>query len=328
MKKIKYIGLILTTALWAMSCEKNEIVFDSRPANGLALVQFHNEIPVPSGSAYNFLKVELNGIDVTNNNRITLSSWNAIPATNDAGNLGRYYSTNPGTATIKLYQGSGMVLKYEQTVMLQAGKQNLILYDFDKPPLVVTEPDNFVPDRTSFDTDTIEYVRFFNLMREAPGVESNLKLQYQYQYTINPIYTLADETAGTIPAGKKVGDAVPTAEQVKSAWLNMGEPVAFGENTDWQLVPIKKTGYVTQGSARVDYRFKVVQGGVEGSTMTSGDNLLICYNRAGTKQNNGYTDYWIGTIGRRYYHFFSGYRNVVSNASTAGGVDIVQHIQK
>ena len=328
MKKIKNIGLILTVALLATSCEKNEIVFDSRPVDGLALVQFHNEIPVPSGSAFNFLKVELNGIDVTNENRVTLDSWNAIPARNNGDYLGRYYTTTPGTATIKLYQGTALKLVYEQSVNLQAGKQNLILYDFNKPPLVVTEPDNFIPDRQSFDTDTIEYVRFFNLLRESPGVESPLKLQYQYQYTINPLYTLADEAAGKIPAGKEVGDAVPAADQVKSAWLNMGGPLAFGENTGWQLVPIKKTGYVTQGSARVDYRVKVVQGGVEGETMTAGDNLLICYNRSGSKQNNGYTDYWLGTIGRRYYHFFSGYRSIVSNSTTAGGVDIAQHLQK
>ena len=321
MKKLKYLSVILTTALIVMSCEKHEIVFDSYSASDMALVQFHNEIPVPAGTAYNFLKIELNGIDVTHGNKVTLSSWNTIP-----DQLGRYYVTNPGPATIKLYQGTNMNLVYEQTVTLQAGsKQGLILYDYNQPPLVVLEPDNYIPDRPSYDTDTIEYVRFFNLLREEPGVTSNLKLQYQYQYTLHPLYTLADEAAGTIPAGKNVGDA--TGDDTKSAWLNMGEPVAFGENTGWQLVPIKKTGYVTQGSARIDYRVKVVQNGVEGTTMTAGDNLLICYNRSGTRQN-GYTDYWTGTVGRRYYHFFSGYRNVVSNATTAGGVDIVQFIEK
>jgi hypothetical protein len=147
-----------------------------------------------------------------------------------------------------------------------------------------------------------------------------LKLQYQYQYTLHPLYTLEDAAAGTIPEGKKVGDA--TGDATKSAWLNLGEPVAFGENTGWQLVPIKKTSDVTQGSARVDFRIKVTEGGVEGISMTAGDNLLICYDRSLARTVNGYTDYWTGTVGRRYYHFFSGYRNV------APGVDIVQFIEK
>jgi hypothetical protein len=315
MKNLKHTGMILAAALLMMSCEKHEIVFDSRPAGDIALVQFHNEIPVPSGTAYNFLKVELNGVDVTHGNKVTLGSWNTIPT-----DLGRYYSTNTGEATIKLYQSTALNLVYEQKVTLKAGKQGLIIYDYKQPPLVVEEPDNYIPDRPSFDTDTIEYVRFFNLMREEPDVNSHLKLQYQYQYTLHPLYTLEDAAAGTIPEGKKVGDA--TGDATKSAWLNLGEPVAFGENTGWQLVPIKKTSYVSQGSARVDFRIKVTQGGVEGISMTAGDNLLICYDRSLARTVNGYTDYWTGTVGRRYYHFFSGYRNITP------GVDIVQFIEK
>jgi hypothetical protein len=315
MKTLKYISMILAVAFLAVSCEKHVIEFDSRPASEVALVQFHNEIPVPTGTAYNFLKVELNGVDVTHGNKVTLSSWNTIPTT-----LGRYYSTNPGQATIKLYQSTAMNLKYEQTVTLKAGKQGLLLYDYNQPPVVITEPDNFIPDRSSFDTDTVEYIRFFNLMQESPGVPSALTLQYQYQYTLHPLYTLEDEQKGLIPDGKNVGEA--TGDATKSAWLNLGAPVAFGEDTGWQLVPIKKVTYVSQGSARVDFRIKVTQGGVEGTTMTAGDNLLICYDRDANRNVNGYTDYWTGTVGRRYYHFFSGYRTV------SPGVDIAQFIEK
>jgi hypothetical protein len=315
MKTLKYIVLMGATLLLALSCEKHVIEFDSTPASGLALVQFHNEIPVPAGVAQNFLKVELNGVDVTNGNKVTLSSWNSIPTA-----LGRYYHTTPGTATIKLYQGTALNLVYEQSVTLQAGKQGVILYDFNQPPLVVAEPDNYLPDRASFDTDTIQYVRFFHLMREAPGVGSDLKLQYQYQYTLHPIYTLDDAQKGLIPEGKKIGDV--TKDETKSAWLDLGQSLAFGENTDWQIVPVKKNSYVTQGSARVDYRVKVVEGGVEGSTMTAGDHLLIAFDRSSSKMIAGYSDYWTGTVGRRYYHFFSGYRTVTP------GVDIVQFIEK
>jgi hypothetical protein len=65
------------------------------------------------------------------------------------------------------------------TKTLKAGKQDLIIYDYDKPALVVEEPDNYIPDQPSYDTDTVENVRFFNLMSETPGVASDLKLQYQ-----------------------------------------------------------------------------------------------------------------------------------------------------
>jgi hypothetical protein len=102
----------------------------------------------------------------------------------------------------------------------------------------------------------------------------------------------------------------------------LGAPVGFGEDTGWQIVPIKKTNYVSQGSACVDFRIVVAQGGVEGTTMTAGDNLLICYDKSSARIVNEYTDYWTGTVGRRYYHFFSGYRAVTP------GVDIVQFIEK
>jgi hypothetical protein len=315
MKKLKYLSFILLTAFVVMSCEKHEITFDSRSASDVALVQFHNEIPVPSGTAYNFLKVELNGIDVTHGNKVTLSSWNTIP-----DQLGRYYSTSTGTATVKLYQGTAMNLVYEQSVTLNAGKQGVILYDYNQPPFVVPEPDNYIPDRASYDTDTVGYVRFFNLMREDPTTPSNLKLQYQYDYLIHPLYTLADEANDSIPAGKKVGDA--TGDTRRSGWLNLGPPVAFGENTDWQIIPIKKASYVSQGTARIEYRIQVAEGGVEGVTMEAKDHLLICYDRGDARIANGYTDYWTEGVGRRYHHFFSGYRAVTP------GVDIVQFIEK
>jgi hypothetical protein len=161
-------------------------------------------------------------------------------------------------------------------------------------------------------------------MRESPGVATTLKLQYQYEYVINPLYTLADAAAGKIPAGSKVGDAVPLANQKRSGWKNLGSPVGFGENTDWQIVPVKKTSYISQGTQRVDYRIVVAQGGEVGVTMTAGDNLLICAaSRTTTAATTGFTDYWTGNIGRYAYHFFSGYR-----AGTIPGMEIVQFFQK
>jgi hypothetical protein len=52
--------------------------------------------------------------------------------------------------------------------------------------------------------------------------------------------------------------------------------------------------------------------------MEAKDHLLICYDRSSARIINGYTDYWTEGVGRRYPHFFSGYRAVTP------GVDIVQ----
>ena len=309
-KILKYTVMIFTAALFMMSCEKNVLDFDVTRKTDKTYVQLHNQIPVPTGTESNFYKVELNGVDVCRNGgtppvNVPLNSWSNLPASGS-----RTFEITPGQTNIKLYQGTNRNLKYDQSVSLQAGKQVLILYDFDKPPFVITEPDNYENDRVSYYTDTIQYVRFFNLMREKAGVASNLKLQYQYQYTYNPIYLESDQAAGNIPAGSKLGDAVPTANRVKSPWLNLGGPVGFGEDTGWQMVPVKKESWITQGSARVDYRILVTQGGEVGVTMTA-NNVLICRtSRTATSVNvNGYSDYWTGTVGRRYYHFFSGYRD-------------------
>jgi len=309
-KILKYTVMIFTATLFMMSCEKNEIVFDAVFDSNLAYVQIHNQIPVLVGSDYNFYKVELNGLDICRNGgepaiNVPLNSWNSLPSST----VGRYFGTTVGQANIKLYQGPNRELKYDQNVTLQAGKQGLILYDLSKPPMVITEPDNFENDRVSFYTDTIQWVKFFNIMREGPGAETTLKLQYQYQYVYNPLYTELDGEAGKIPAGYKVGDLVPTANRIRSPWINLGAPVGFGENTGWTLVPVKKEGWITQGSARVDYRILVAQGGTVGVNMNA-DNVLLCRDsRPATGALVGFTDYWTGYVGRKVYHFFSGYRD-------------------
>ena len=312
MKKIlKYTVMIFTATLVMMSCEKNEIAFDAVSNTDVAFVQLHNQIPVPTGTEYIFYKVELNGVDLSRNGgdppvNVPLNSWNSLPTS-----VGRYYETAAGQASIKLYQSTNHVLKYDQSANLQTGKQGLILYDLNKPPVVFDEAETFINDRAPYFTDTVTFIRFFHLMQESAGVASNLKLQYQYQYVYNPLYTETDALQGKIPAGYKIGDAVPAADRIRSPWINLGGPLAFGEDTGWQIVPVKREAWISQGSARVDFRIVVAQGGVVGVTMTAGDNLLICRDgrNATTLNTSGFTDWWTSYVGRRVYHFFGGYRN-------------------
>ena len=140
-------------------------------------------------------------------------------------------------------------------------------------------------------------------MYENEGQPTTMKLQYQYQYTLHPLYTNADKDAGLIPDGKKVGDA--TGDATKSAWLNLGSPVAFGESTGFQPVPVKKTTYIAQGAARIDLRIVVTaaNGGVPGETVMDNVDWLLKVN------GKLYTDYWNITIGRYTTHYFAGLRN-------------------
>lgn len=358
MKNLKNIFMILMSALLFASCgDVDEVDFTATTPSDKALIQLINQLPVPpnAGTAgnvnylnYNFLKIEVNGVVVsrgtatiteadpsgTSEYVYPLNSWGIRPAEL------RYYEVPAGTVNIKLYRDEGdgteknrnMVLKYDQSITVQAGKQSLILHDFSKPPIVHTEIDNFLPERETTYTDTVQYVKFFNFMYESAGVESALKLQYQYQYTINPIWTEIDRDKGKIPEGVSVGAAIPAAQQKKSAWLNLGAPVGFGENTGWQIVPVKRTAFLQQGSAVVQYRVVVASGGTLGVNMVAatddGANLLLCRDtRAATDAPRGYIHNRgagiSGATGRWYQHYFGGYRD-----SGAPGMFIASFIIK
>jgi hypothetical protein len=180
-------------------------------------------------------------------------------------------------------------------------------------------------------SDTIQYVKFFNLMYESAGVPTGLKLQYQYQYTINPIWTEEDVEKGRAPAGLTTNDflanaalaQIPTAQQKRSAWINLGPSVGFGENTGWQVVPVKRTAYLSQGSVRVDYRIVVTSGGVPGTNMNADNVLLARITRPATGALTAYSDWWTADTGRWRYHFFAGYRD-----GGAPGVGVAQYGQK
>ena len=327
-KNLKCICVILTVALFFVSCTKvDESDFTAKAVtNDMALIQLINQLPVPVADKWNFLKVELNG-EVVSRGIVgagsgdyvyPLNSWSLRPSEL------RYYEVPVGTVSIKLYRNIAeatpadpnpvpvMQLEYDKQVTVQAGKQGLILYDFDKPPVVHPEVDNFLPERTRFYTDTVQYLKFFNFMHESAGVESTLKLQYQYQYVYHPIWTEEDVANGKAPDGVVVGPGYVTANDnttKRTEWLNLGAPVGFGENTGWQLVPVKRTQYLNQGSASVYYRIVVAQGGTEGVNMTVGEHQLICRNNRAAGALFNYNDYWTANTGRWYYHIFAGYRD-------------------
>lgn len=270
MKIFKYIFSILFM-MGIIACEKHVVEYDTTSISDLAEIQLHYFVPVDAKSTNYIYKIEVNNDVYVNNNAALLTTYNAVPN----GSVGRFYTTKAGENKIKFYKGKNFELVYEQSCTLNKGKQNVFVYDFNKPPIIF---DNGYPYTTNVteNTDSVCWVKFYNFLYEKDGVATDLKLQYQYQYTLD----------------------YKTKE--KSAWTNVGKPVSFGETTGWQKVYLNKEVYNSSGKCRVDYRIMVVD-----ASGNIGDEMQMM-NSKGKIIN--YSDYWNEYIGRRYHHVLSGMR--------------------
>lgn len=301
MKTIKYLSLLLLTIFVYTACEKNVIEYDAERTD-MAEFQIHYFEPVvPARSTFYMYQIKINDNLVTNSTT-PLNSYNALPS----GAVGLFFTAPVGEVNIKLYQSTDLNLVYDKSVPLRQGKQNVVVHDLQQPPIVFDTEFPFISERKSYYTDTIGYVKFYNLLYETKGKPTSLTLQYQYQYILHPIYTEDDRDKGLIPEGKKLGDA--TGDTKRSGWYNLGKPVAFGETTGWQEVPVKKSSFLAQGSANIYYRILVTSGGEVGVTMDA-EGRLRARTTATNNPMNTYSDYWSLTVGRRSHHFFSGTRN-------------------
>lgn len=277
MKILKYI-FSLIFALGIISCEKNIVEYDTQPVTDVAEFQLHYFVPVDAKAVNYIYKVTINDHTYVNNDAALLTTYNVIPK----GSVGRFYTTSVGKNNVKLYKkaknDSGeweYVLVYDQSCSLNKGKQNVFVYDFNQPPIVFNNGYPYTTNVTE-DTDSKCWVKFYNFLYEKENTPTDLKLQYQYQYTLD----------------------YKTKE--RSEWANVGNPIAFGETTDWQSIKLNKLVYNSSGKCRVDYRIKVVD-----ASGNIGNDLQIL-NSKGKFVN--YSDYWNGYIGRRYHHVLSGMR--------------------
>lgn len=269
----KYINLLTLFLLSGIfSCQKHVVEYDATTvSSGQAEFQLHYFVPLTASTENNIYKVEINGIVFANNTN-PLTTYNAIPS----GAVGRFFTTNKGQANIKLYKGEDLEPVYDQSVDLKAGKQNIFVYDFNKPPIVFDNGYPYVPEITEH-TGSTAWVKFYNFLFEEEGTPTTLKLQYQCQYTVN------DTT------------------KEKSDWVNVGKPLAFGEATGWEPVHVNvSTTTITSGYDRVDYRIRVID--QDGND--AGDLQIM--NSSGNFVN--YSDWWTAYVGRRYHHVLSGMR--------------------
>ncbi|WP_299669166.1 hypothetical protein [uncultured Polaribacter sp.] len=274
MKNITKIKLFLVCTFLITACEQNEVEYLATQINDETTAQFqlHYMVPIASGTANNINKVELNDQLLTNETA-TLPTYSYIPR----GAVGKFFTTEPGIVNLKLHQGTvdNLSLVYDHDIDLPAGKSNIIIHNFDEAPIIIENGAPY-PKVTTENTGETAWIKFYNILYETPGVPTPLKLQYQYQYTTN----------------NETGDL--------SEWINLGNPVLFGEATGWEPVTVNKRVEVSSGNARVDYRIRLI--GQDGSDQ---GNLEVTNSRGNIVE---YGDWWTAYVGRVYHHMFTGYR--------------------
>jgi len=275
MKIVKYLGLALVLALTA-SCQKHEIEYNTTPlAENMAEFQIHYVVPLATATANNMYKVTVDDSLITNSTA-PLTTFNAIPK----GSVGKFFTHEAGTVDLKMYQGTGLTLAYDQNVTLSSGKQNVFVYDLSQPPKVF---DNGAPFgfTSTLGTDSTCFVKFYNFLYDAAGTPTTLKLQYQY----------VDTHYNTSVTPNKI---------IYSDTINLGDPVLFGEATGWQVVKVVKTTAISAGSNKIYYRIKVID--------AAGHKVgeLSMMNSAGTYVP--YNEFKTESIGRRYHHILGGIR--------------------
>lgn len=275
MRSIKIFLMMIAAGLMLTACEKHVIQYEADPVKpGSAEFQLHYFNPVVAGAANNIYRVEINGEPYATASS-PLNTYNAVPS----GAVGLFYTAPAGMTNIKLYRSASLELVYDRNFELKPGKQNVFVHDFNKDPIVF---DNLYPypRNVSEYTDTMGWVRFFNFLYEEEGVPTPLKLQYQFQYVKD------------------------RATMERSEWLNVGQPVAFGEATGWQPIPVIKEVVNTPspGYARIDYRIRVIG--------TNGEDLgpLQVRNNANNSNMVDYSDWWNCYVGRHYMHILAGMR--------------------
>ena len=281
MKKIFLSILAIAAVISLSSCEKHKMHFevDQLPDN-IAEFQLHYMEGVVNTSANNITSVYVNGeLYSSSGGSGTLYPYNGIPS---GGGGGRFFYGNVGSNHFQLYRGEELV--YDMNVNLREGKQNVIIYDLTKEPIIIDNPAPYWANRqvsgANWNTDEVFQLQFVNLLFETPGVPYVGTLQYQYKRAGNILDPITGEVIGPEP----------------EEWYNMGDPVAFGETTGFQVLEMHKQTFNSSGSQRFDYRI-----------LTDDGEELMKWN--GTKMVK-YTDYWTAYIGRVYTHFFRGNRTV------------------
>ncbi len=245
-----------------VSCEKHEITYPVEEAPA-AEFQLHYFEPIKNEAKHYIDSVFLNNKLIANaDGGAQLLPNGGLPSTS------KFYSAQPGMNNLKLYRKGEKVAEFD--INLNKGKQNVIVHSLVDDPIIVDNgypyPHKTTGDNTSlWGTDSLASIMFVNVLYEDGVKPYEGKLQYQWQH-------------------------FRTKE-----WMNIGEPVAFGEATARTEVLVVKETLVSQGARRIDYRI----------LDENGEELMV---GSTTGKLSKYSDWWTATIGRSYIHFFRGNR--------------------
>ena len=237
----------------------------------MAYVQVGYYAPVTAGAANYMYYIDLNGIEYGNEGGTFLATFNTVPS----GGTNRFYVVPAGSLNLKLHSrvsdGNGgytYPVVYDQNVTVQAGKRYcLYVHDLNKAPIPIemTPAPEF---NKGLDTDSLCRVHFVNLLYEADGTPYTGKVQYGVQNLDTKEYE------------------------------PVGEPIGFGESTDWFTVKIRKTVYNSSGSQRRE----VCLFAVDNAGKVTGK---LPYTLSNGNQGE-FTDYWTWYIGRAYRQIAAG----------------------
>ena len=193
-------------------------------------------MPCVSGAANNIYQMDINGVSYVNNGAAVLSRYNRAPASTLAT-----YTTKPGDFNITLYKSSSLTKCYEQTAKLEAGESSVWIYDFTKAPAVFKEPEAPADLQTENDTIAGCAIRVYNFIRKTTDANGNM-IPVDYKIQVCMMRT----------GGSATND---------DDYEPYGEPIAFGEATDWFVKKIKKTTFNSSGSATERFGFRMIVNG-------------------------------------------------------------------
>jgi len=232
MKIIKYTFPILALLLF-VSCQKNVLLFNTTPVDATdAEFQFHYFEPITNVAANYIDSLFVNGVLYSSvNGSGQLLPYNGVPG----GDAGRFFSVKSGNVHFQLYRGANIV--YDRTVSLSPGKQNIFVYDLSKDPVIFDngfpyKPQSYQGNASTWGTDSICLIAFYNFLYEDANTPYPGKIQYQYQH-------------------KRTGE-----------WTNMGPAVGFGEATPRMPIIVVKEVALSASYCRVDYRIVDENGNV------------------------------------------------------------------
>ena len=278
MKNVKYILFSAIAACALLSCQKHGLSYAPEvAADNMAMFQITYVEPIAVNAANAIDSVFVNDRLVASSTGVGQLTVNGTYPYGPSTATGKFFAAKPGNTNIKFYRKGNLV--YDKDVNLKEGRQELYVFKLDEDPIILDNlyPYKGNPDRATtatFDTDSIARIRFINFSFKGDADTPNpTKIQYQW---CHDVYTVG-KTSATKPDGK---------------WENIGDPIAFGEASDYQVIRVHKNIFNSSGSEYVWFR------GID-----EDGNVVIA------------NDWWTTYIGTSVKHI---YRGVVGGSPKAG----------